>query len=304
MRVLVTGASGFIGSHVVRELVDRGEEVYALARPDSSLRRLQGIDRHVHLLSADLDHPDSARRAVLAARPEAAIHAAWYVEPGRYLHAVPENLAALEASTRLLRLLGSVGCGATVVVGTGFEEAAGGPSGGTVPPVRSIYASAKSALHEVVDGLAREGRPVACAHPFYLYGPWEDERRFVPALVRALLAGETIDVTDGRQRRDFLHVADVASALCTIVAAGAGGSFDVCTGRPVQVSEIYDAVGEATGRRSLLNVGARPYADGEVISSTGHDGPLRALGWVPRFGLADGIKDTVAWWDDHLSERR
>lgn len=302
-RVLVTGASGFIGSRVVRSLLRRGDNVVGLVRSGSERRRLEGIGSEVAVVEADLDDPSASADAVQRADPEGVIHCAWYVEPGRYLHAVPENLAALEASVRLLRLLLDQGCDRIVLVGTSYEPAAGGEVGRVEPPQAGIYRAAKAALHEVAMRLAEEGHPVACAHIFYLYGPGESERRLVPLLVRSLLQGETLAVTDGEQRRDYLHVDDVADALRAILAAKASGSIDVCSGDAVPLSRLFDAVERATGREGHLDVGGRPYGEGEVIEAVGDPGPLRDLGWTPSITLEDGIADTVEWWIDHLGSR-
>lgn len=299
MRVLLTGATGFIGSHVARALLERGHDVHALVRRHSSRHRIADLGDRLHVLTADLSDAAETAAAVHASGPEGAVHAAWYVEPGSYLDAVPENLEALEASMRLFRLLLDAGCERITTVGTGFEPKAGGRHGGARPAQESVYASTKGALHEVIERLATEGAAVACAHVFYLYGPFEDGRRLVPALIRALLGGEEIEVTDGRQRRDYLHVSDVASALCTIVEAGAAGSIDVCAGEPTLLTDLFAAVEEATGRPGLIKAGARAYGPGEVVEARGDDTVLRGLGWAPSFDLARGVKDAVAWWEDH-----
>lgn len=302
MKVLVTGAAGFIGSQVTRVLVQRGAEVHALVRPNTRRDRLEPVADRVSLVTADLDDPAAVEAAVHQVSPDGCIHAAWYVEPGRYLHAVPENLAALEASNRLLRLLLSAGCERVVLVGTSFEPAAGGERGGVEPPQESIYRAAKAALHTVGQRLADEGNRVACAHVFYLYGPGEDGRRLVPLLIRSLLRGERIAVTDGQQRRDYLHVADIAAGLCTILEQGASGSLDVSSGTPTPLGELFRLLGDATGRSELIEVGGRPYGEGEVLVAEGDDRALRALGWAPERSLEEGIKETVAWWAARLGD--
>ena len=120
MRVLLTGATGFIGSHTARALIERGHDVHALVREGAGLHRIADVLDHLTIVDADLHDEVAMGAAVQSIAPEGVVHAAWYVEPGRYLHAVPENLAALEASVRLIRLLESVGCERIVVAGTSF----------------------------------------------------------------------------------------------------------------------------------------------------------------------------------------
>lgn len=299
MRVLLTGATGFIGSHVARALVDRDHEVHALVRAGSSLDRLDDVDDALTLVHGDLRDPEIGK-VIRTARPEGVIHAAWYVEPGKYLTAVKENLEILEATVRLFRDVLDVGCDRIVSVGSSFEPAAGGVMGGAQPRPLGMYSAAKAAVHEVVDDVARQGARAACGHVFYLHGPGEDERRLVPALVTALLRGQPVDVSGGDQRLDYLHVADVAAGLVTILDGGGSGSIDVCSDAPIPLADVFSAIGEATGRGELIRVGGRPYGEREVMHAGGDPRRLRRLGWEPSFGLAEGVKDTVAWWERRL----
>lgn len=290
--MLLTGAGGFIGGHTARVLVQRGHDVVGVVRPGSRRAALDAPGDGVSVAEADLGDADAVTSLLSEAHADALLHAAWYVEPGRYLHAADENLAALSMSVGLVRCALDAGVERVVLVGTGFEPGLGAVE----PPPRSVYGSAKQALHEMVAGLHIEGVAATCAHVFYLYGPGEHSKRLVPLLIRSALAGERLDVTDGKQRRDYLHVADVATGLATLTEHATSPSVDVCRGEPIEVRELYDAVGEATGRRDLIRAGERPYGAGEVIRAVGDPSELQGLGWAPRVGLGEGIAECVEWW--------
>lgn len=192
MRVIVTGASGFIGAPLVRILRERGFDVHpvSLRSPDwkASLREL---------------------------RPDMCFHLAW-IARGPYLHS-PENLSCLALSLELLRELPE---GAHFVgAGTCFEL----PWAPT-----TLYATCKKALREVAE---RTGRPVSWARIFYQYGPGEDEQRLVPTVIRSLLQGRRAKLSEGSQARDFLYVDDVARAIARaepgITEIGAGHAVSV-----------------------------------------------------------------------------
>ena len=269
MNVMVTGAGGFIGRHVVRRLTDGGHTVHALTRR-----------------TCDLNDPARVRDVVAAARPDAAIHLAWYVEPGRWMDDVRQNLESLAATVRFLSVLGEHGCSRVVLAGSGVEGF----------DHDSTYAVAKRVVHDVAAHLARHGEGVVCAHLYSVFGPGEDVRRVVPIAVNAMLRGEAVDLTHGRQRRDSLYVEDVASALVAIAGSEVTGSIDVASGTPIELRALLLAMADHTGRPELLRFGARPYAPGEPTVYGGDPSRLRSIGWVPEYDLCTAALATVRWW--------
>ena len=299
MRILLTGATGFIGAHVARALIDRGVEVHAMTLPGASRYRIADVASQLELLEGDLADASWVSDAIGSIAPDAAIHLAWYAEPRSYLRAVPENLTSLRGGINLLEALARGGtCRRVVVAGTCLEN--------LDTPAPTIYAAAKAAQHHLAGGFAEGSMSAACAHIHYLYGPWEDERRVIPTVTRSLLRGEQIDVTDGLQSRDYLHVADVADALCRIVESDLTGRVDVCTGTPVRLRDVFEEIARATGKPELLRIGALAGSETMAWPATGDPAALLSTGWRPRYDLPQGIQETTAWWAtrDRINQRR
>jgi nucleoside-diphosphate-sugar epimerase len=300
MRVFLTGASGFIGSHVARTLLSTGCEVAILARPGNPLWRLRDVAHHLTLLRGELSGIAALRPALGDWKPEACIHLAWYAEPAKYLTS-PENIPALTASLALLDELIKAGCRQVVMAGTCAEYDTDGrlmrEDGPTQPT--TLYAAAKLSLSLLGQQIASAaGVRFAWARLFYLYGPYEDERRAVPALIRALLRGEAFQATKGEQVRDYLHVEDVASALCALAEQGVSGIVNIASGVPVTMRQVMETVGEITGRTDLIRFGELPYRDWEPSSICGDNRRLHTeTGWKPRYPtLKSGLSQTVEWW--------
>ena len=297
MRVLLTGATGFIGAHVARVLVEQGAEVHGLTLPGAPRDRLDGIESSIQMHEGDLSGGAWARATILEIAPDAALHLAWYAEPGSYLRASPENMASLRAGMNVLAALAEGGkCRRVVVAGTCLENLA------TSQP--TIYAASKAAQHQLAMGFTERGMTAACAHVHYLYGPWEDRRRVVPTVTTSLLRGQRVDLTSGSQSRDYLHVSDVAAALCRILVTDATGRVDVCTGKPVALRDVFDEIGRATGKPELLGVGLLPDSPYDGWPATGDPTALLATGWQPRYSLRQGIEANTAWWAARLAAER
>jgi nucleoside-diphosphate-sugar epimerase len=286
MRVLVTGATGFVGAPVVRELARRGCDVTALVRDTAPLERIAGAP--VRLLKGDLGRPESWRRALAEAPPEICLHLAWYVKAGEYL-ASPQNLRMFEASVHLAEALAEAGCRRLVAVGTNLEYDASRGYLSEDAPTRpaSLYGACKLALFHVLDKLAAL-RAMSFAWPrlFYMYGPEEDPARIVPAVIVSLLRGQEARTTPGEQVRDFLHVDDAARALVEIALSRV---------------DLILAIADALDARSRVALGALPYRAGDPMFVCADTTKLRAAtGFTPRYDLRTGLAPTVEWWRERM----
>jgi nucleoside-diphosphate-sugar epimerase len=263
VKILLTGATGFIGSHVARVLVQGGHDVHAVVRPASNRRRIADIERALTLHTGEMDH--------VPVEPDLLIHLAWYAVPGQYL-AAPENRDCLAASLRLLR---RAAC-RVVFAGTCFEfdTTLGRLNEDSPTKPTTLYAESKDALRREV-----EERPDAVwARFFYQYGPWEDERRLVPSIMRAVLRGEP------------------AAAVCAIATSRLTGAVNVGSGEAPSVKEIAHTVASMAGRPDLLRFGSIPYGPGEPMLIQADNARLRSTGWIRRYSLEEGLRQTLDWW--------
>jgi dTDP-6-deoxy-L-talose 4-dehydrogenase (NAD+) len=295
MRVLVTGAGGFIGSEVVGHLARQNHEVLAVDREGALASRVAGWSARVSTAAVDLDDVTSVRALLGEARPEALIHLAWYASPQDYLVS-PANLASLAMTTALVEMALSLGCRKIVAAGTCVEYA--NRDRPLVEDDRAdpatLYGSCKHSAWLVCRALAAAAdAELSWGRIFHLHGPKEDPRRLIPWVAGELRLGKAVALTDGTQVRDHLHVSDVATGLVALLAKGASGAYNICSGEPVTLRRVLEIVGDIVGRRDLLQFGARPHRAGEIMFLAGDSRRLRALGWAPRFGLEDGLRDAL-----------
>ncbi len=322
-RVLVTGAAGFVGRHAVAALAARGFEIHAMGRtaPDGA--------HAFH--AADLLDPAQRRAAVQAAGASHLLHLAWITTPGRYWQA-PDNLDWTAASIDLVQRFREAGGTRAVVAGTCAEydwteinrlpraEPASPSlrprSEGDEAAIRmgqlfesapcepaTLYGAAKDSLRRVLAAYAATADlSLAWGRLFYLYGPGETPGRLVGDAARALLAGERLATSEGRQRRDFLHVGDAGAAFAALLDSGVEGPVNIGSGDAVPVRTILEAIGTLTGRPDLIDFGARPLGPTEPACI---EADIRRLanevGFSPRYRLDQGLAATVTGWREALS---
>ena len=286
-RVLVTGATGFIGRHALPALRERGYEVHAVGSAD-----------------ADLLDPATAASLMDRVRPSHLLHFAWYAVPRRFWTA-PENAAWVEASIRLVRAFADAGGRRATLAGSCAEydwtagEQPGRLSEATTPLVpATYYGTAKNALRAVAEGYAaRREVSFSWGRIFFVYGPHEHPDRLVSSLARALLRGEPAPTSEGSQRRDFLHARDVADAFVALLDSGVEGPVNIGSGEAVAVRDVVAAVADAAGRPDLVRWGELPQRPGDPpLLEADARRLLDEVGWRPGIALADGIRETVEWW--------
>lgn len=297
MRVLLTGAAGFVGSHVAHVLAREGHEVHAVVR--SRTDRLDAVLPPPRIVRCDLTETAEVEQLVGQVRPEVCIHCAWFAVPGQYLHS-PENAAHLRAGLELAQMLAASGCRRFIGVGTCLEYAASDRALSEASPTGPVspYAESKLALYRALEELGREtGIGIAWARLFHLYGPYEDARRLVPSVVLSLLRDKPARTTGGEQIRDFLHADDVARAISALGASNVVGAVNVASSQPVRVRDLVQRIGEIVGRPELIELGAAPYPHGERMAIVADNTRLVAeCGWAPRLTLDNGLQETVKWW--------
>lgn len=295
----MTGAAGFIGSHLVRLLTADGHDVTAIIGPTTDTRRITDILGRLRRIECDLGDRGRLERALAGDVPDVCIHLAWRGWSGPSLTA-EENLSSLAASLEFLRAVSQLGCPRFVGVGTCFEyDITSGALSETTPlRPRDLYGVCKQALSAAAAEVSRITKTVvAWTRVFLVYGPYDDHRRLVPSVTLSLLRGQPARTTPGDQLRDFLHVEDAASAIWAVARSAHAGPINVASGRPVKVCDLVRQVAAMVGRSELVEIGALPYRVGEPESLVADTSLLAGrLGWRPRYDLTEGLADTIEWW--------
>jgi len=289
MRVLLTGAAGFIGRHVLDALAPA--EVHAVSRAPQSARA--GVTWH----TADLLSAGAARALVRDVQPTHLVHLAWTTAHGTYWHD-PANHDWVAASLELLDAFAAGGGRHAFVAGTCAEDDWTGA--GQLPATR--YGRCKAALRLLAsDRAAMHGLPLAWGRVFFTFGPGESAARLVPSLSLKLLAGHGAATGPGELERDFVYVEDLAAMIALACRTGHDGAIDLCSGRGTCIGDLATAVSRETGRAELLQIGALPARAGDPARLVGNADALHAMGWCGGLGVEEGLRRSVAWWRENAA---
>jgi nucleoside-diphosphate-sugar epimerase len=300
-RVLVTGGTGFIGRQALPRLLERGYEVHASYRSGPGEAR-PGVSWH----RADLLDSGRLQALLEEARPTHLLHFAWYAEHGAFWSST-ENLPWIGATLELLRLFAAGGGRRAVLAGSCAEYEWSGLENGacyersTPLDPETLYGKCKHATQLVAEGFAAEADlSLAWGRIFFVYGPHEHPGRLVASLARALTKAEEAPTSEGSQRRDFLHAADVGSAFASLLDSPVEGPVNVGSGEATPISRVVELIAEAAGRPELVRWGELPVRPGDPPILVADVRRLREeVGWTPELSLESGIRQTVEWWSEN-----
>jgi nucleoside-diphosphate-sugar epimerase len=288
VKVLVTGAGGFLGRYAVNQLHGAGHEVIGLFRGAGAAVGCKSLQ--IDLLSAQ----ESQWATVEAQSAELLVHLAWCTEPGVYWQS-PLNsewvTTSVELARRFIRGGGRriVGVGSCAEYTWGTDQAlveASSPVQASTP-----YGEAKVICHQQLTTLCGDsGVDLYWGRVFFPYGPGEACARLLPSALGAMMRGEPVRCSHGAQRRDFIHAADVAAALLHLGQSGADpGAYNVSSGIAVSIRELVERCSALTASISELQFGVIPVPPDDPALILGDNRKLVATGWQPQYSLERGL---------------
>jgi nucleoside-diphosphate-sugar epimerase len=305
MRCLVTGASGFLGSHLVRKLLGEGHEVLAVVRRSSDLWRISDLAHELRLAYAPLNNLQLIAEDIQAYRPETVFHLAWTGgNSRRYLNDASQVFDNVPGSLELMRLAHQAGCSQYVFLGSVVEY---GPCHipvreTDIPEPGNLYGLAKLTTLRLSEALcAQFGMRFCGVRLFWAYGPMDEPLRMIPSVINNLLAGKRPSLTPGEQLWDFLYVEDAVRALVALAQSDSvSGVFNLGSGAPLTIRNMVTQIRDAIDPALDLGFGDVPYPPGQVMHLEADISRLKAAtGWTPEISLPEGIRRTLAWYKSH-----
>lgn len=258
--ILLTGATGFVGRQIFNAFNKSQVRIVPVVRTgkESSFQNQPSVGRIV--CSPDIFKESAKWWAEQCKGIDVVIHAAWYAEPGKYLQS-SRNIDCLIGSLNLAKGAVIAGVKRYVGIGTCFEYDLSAGVLSTDTPLNPLtpYASAKAALYMgLSQWLPEQSVDFAWCRLFYLFGEGEDERRLVPYLHKQLAKREAVELTSGKQIRDFLDVSEAGRIIAEVAIGEQRGPINVCSGEPITVRQLAEQIADTYRRRDLLKFGSRP----------------------------------------------
>lgn len=294
MKILVTGATGFIGSAFSRLALSRGHSIGGMMLPTE--RTPSGLDASERLtwFKGTLAEPPWSE--IETFKPEACVHFAWIATPGVYLES-PENENYFHWSREFVRRVRKFGAEQIVAAGTCIEYRISDEKlseDRTPIEPTTTYARWKNALRMALEEDAKkDGFKFAWTRVFYPYGVGEHPARLCSSIIQKLGRGEKIELKTPNSTKDYIYIEDLAAAFLTVLEKGFEGTVNLGTGIGITVKEIAQTLAEMMHRPELIKEVDPPQIDplGYVVSD---NSKLRGLGWKPDYDLRKGLEKLLA----------
>ena len=299
-KVLVTGASGFIGSHLCRSLINKGVEVHAISRKNISTSK-----HRITWWKGDLSEHSSIRDLLRDVKPDIIFHLASHVTGARDRDLViPTFKNNLITTVNLLTAASEIGCNRIVLAGSMEEPWT--DSNFAIPV--SPYAAAKwaSSTYGRMFHLLYQ-LPVVILKVFMVYGPdQKDLKKLIPYAINSLLKKEPPKLSDGKRRVDWVYVEDVVKGflLAALSPNIEGKTIDVGTGELIKIRFVVELICKLIGSNKKPIFGAvnkRPFEQ-EPIANIERTNKL--IGWKPKTGIEEGLKRTIKWYKENSQKHK
>jgi nucleoside-diphosphate-sugar epimerase len=310
--ILVTGANGFIGSHLTRKLLKEGAEVHVLIRKDANQFRIQDFIKKLTIWYGNLSDYQSIRSCIGNSRPQIIFHLAALLNVKRDPELIEPMIDInIKGTLNLLRVVTKEKIAFECFVNTGSSEEYGN---GPVPfseaqreiPV-SPYSASKVATTYFCQMLYRSmGLPIVTLRPFIVYGPNQDTDMFIPSLIQHCLERKDFPMTAGGQTREFTYIDDIVEAYLRAASCpqAAGEVINIGNGIEYRIKDIAEKIVGMMGDPIKLLVGALPKRPGETDHFfCNNEKARKLLGWSPKINIDKGLERTIGWYKSFFSKK-
>lgn len=290
MKVLLTGASGFLGQYVLNRLQQQGIETVVLGRKQPFGSTLAGF------IEADLLAAPDFSALIQKASATHLLHLAWYAEHGKYW-ASPLNLRWVNASTQLIEAFCQAEGQRVVVAGTCAEyDWSHGYCREESTPLNpaTLYGTAKDAARRLIMAICTQYKvPCAWGRVFLPFGTGESSQRLIPSLIEVFQGQRPPFGINTVAYRDFLHASDVAAGFITLLQSAEHSAYNISSGQPVLLENTvrYLAKFLNADPQQVLDLSIERLGEPNLLVGDNHQ--LRALGWCPMLSLAQGLEKVV-----------
>ncbi len=295
-KILVTGGSGFIGRHCIKELRDRNYEVHAISRSLISENHIEGVIWY----QLDLFDLDKVEKIFKEVKPKFLMHLAWKMETGLKLDS-DENESWYYLSKEIVDFFYAYGGERAVVSGSCFEydHNSGDISEASTPlKPNNEYGRNKNRLFRYLESLNRtNGISYAWARVFFTFGPGQKLGSLVPYVITSLLKDEVVETTDGNQEYDYLYIKDVVHGLILTLESNHVGPVNICSSKATKLKSLISTIAKKFNKEELIKFGVKARPKGSPSRVVGINDVLKnSTEWSEKYVLEDAIQETINYY--------
>lgn len=298
-RVLVTGASGFIGSHLVKHLVNEKVAVMALVREESDLNRISDIRPYLNLICGSLAEIAALQSEILEFAPQVVYHLAWSGgNSSKFVNSPQQYYDNIPGSIQLIRIAHQAGVQRFVGFGSAVEyglmNAPCNEQQSTNP--NNLYGKAKLSLFNMTSDICGVlGISMAWVRPFWLFGPHDDTHRLIPYLIEQYSNGFVPQLTKGEQLWDYLYIQDAIDAIIALTDnKQATGAFNLGSGKAYLLRDIVTFIRDKINLQIPTGLGEISYPPYQIMHLQADITRItQATGWKPQHSIWEGLDLTL-----------
>jgi nucleoside-diphosphate-sugar epimerase len=299
MKVLITGANGFLGSHIVKYFLTKNESIYGISLHSN---RLNGILNQIQFKSCDINNIKNIEREISNFSPEVVIHCAWdggnnFLETQSSLqfHNNLPGLACLMEIIKKNKVSHFVGIGS----GSEYGNVDSIITESTIESPINLYGTCKLMAKLYTERFCKtENIMWTWVRPFYIYGPNDVQNRLITKTITSCLKNEEMNLNNCEFIVDYLYINDFVDAIHKLILFRTEGIFNVCSGIPYQVKFIVEKIHSMIGNKNLINFGAIPERDNHPSKILGSNQKLiKAIDkWIPTIHIDEGLLDVINYY--------